>query len=85
MGNEYRATVFKADGKVVVSLPGEWASLEGAEVVVREERGELIVRRLTNQSEDLIDLTGIYGSVPRSRPPPFDDNPLDWHAAIRRG
>lgn len=77
MGNEYRAKVFKSGNSVALRLPKALGLVEGTEMMVREQDGDFIVRR-TSPQDDMIDLTGIFGSVPGISRPPCDDDPRDW-------
>ena len=84
MGNAYPAKTFKSGNSVALRLPKALGLREGMQMSVREEHGSFIVEPATAANE-MIDLTGIYGSVPGITRPPCDANPRDWHTAQAHG
>jgi antitoxin VapB len=76
MGIEFDAKVFKSGNSVALRLPKALGLREGDIMRVRQEDNQLVARSLPR--DDTIDLSGIYGSIPKIRRPPIDDNPRDW-------
>jgi antitoxin VapB len=77
MGAEFDAKIFKSGNSVALRLPKALGLRAGDVMRVRQEDDQLVARTLL-RADDLIDLSGIYGSVPRIRRPVMDDNPRDW-------
>lgn len=86
MTREYRAKVFKSGNSVALRLPKALGVEEGAEMVVREERGRYVFEPVPKKKRK-IDLTGIYGSCPGLRllePEDrlFEERELDWEGKL---
>lgn len=86
MGKEYRAKVFKSGNSLALRLPKALGIAEGAEVVLREDRGTFSFEPLPVQGKK-IDLTGIYGSCPGLKPlrpedREFEERELDWEGKL---
>jgi antitoxin VapB len=79
MGFEFDAKVFKSGNSVALRLPKALGLRDGDVMRVRQEDDQLVARTLP-RAGDLIDLSGIYGSIPKIRRPVMDDNPRDWGA-----
>lgn len=82
MSEEYRAKVFKSGNSVALRLPKGLGLKAGDEMLLREEQGGFIAEVVPEQPR-LIDLTGIYGSIPGLKPltredREFDECELDW-------
>lgn len=85
MSEEYRAKVFKSGNSLALRLPKALGLEEGAEMIVREDRGRFTFEP-ANAPKPKIDLTGIAGSMPWLEEIPredFDDSPRDWHLLDR--
>ncbi|UZK69833.1 AbrB/MazE/SpoVT family DNA-binding domain-containing protein [Sphingomonas sp. S1-29] len=83
MSREYRAKVFKSGNSVALRLPKSLGVLEGTEMILREDHGQFVFEPAPVEPE-LIDLTGIAGSMPWLKPltqeeREFEDNPREWH------
>jgi antitoxin VapB len=76
MSEEYRSTSFKAGNSVAVRFPKPLGLEAGAELVLREEAGRYIVER-ADKPEELIDLSGIAGSVPWLKPLSAEERELE--------
>ncbi len=79
MGKEFRAKVFKSGNSLALRLPKELGMVEGATMVLREERAGFLV-----EPEDApkrgIDVSGFAGKAPWLKPLPpeareFDERP----------
>ena len=79
MGIEFDAKVFKSGNSIALRLPKMLGLRDGDVMRVRQEGDQLVARALP-RADDLIDLNGIYGSIPKIRRPVMDDNPRDWGA-----
>jgi antitoxin VapB len=79
MGIEFEAKVFRSGNSVALRLPKALGLREGDVMRVRQENDQLVARAIP-RAGDMIDLTGIYGSIRDIRRPPMDDNPRDWGA-----
>jgi antitoxin VapB len=90
MSEEYRAKVFKSGNSLALRLPKALGLEEGAEMVLREERGRYIVEPVSVE-EKTIDLTGIWGSIPglKQLTPEeriMEPRELDWEGKLlKRG
>lgn len=84
MSEGFSAKVFKSGNSVALRLPKALGLKEGDVMRVREEHGSFVMDAVPGP-DDLIDLTGIYGSVPGIRRPPFEENPRDWDVGMERG
>jgi antitoxin VapB len=80
---------FKSGNSVAVRLPKALGIEAGTEMRVREEQGKYVLEPVLKGKK--IDLTGIYGSIPRLklRKPEdrlFEDRELDWEGKqLKRG
>ena len=83
MTKEYRARTFKSGNSVALRLPKGLGLREGAEMVVREERGKFAFEPVP-EPRGKIDLTGIYGSIPGLRRLAEDELERDWSEAPDR-
>lgn len=77
MVKQFRAKTFKSGNSVALRLPKGLGIEEGREMTVREEQGRYIVEPV-EAAEKKIDLTGIYGSIPGLKRPPFDHRLRAW-------
>lgn len=79
----HHTKAFKSGNSVAVRLPKALGVEAGTELVVRDEDGRLVIER-AEPPRKLIDLTGIYGSVPGFKQytreeREFDESARDWH------
>ena len=86
MGNEYRAKVFKSGNSVALRLPKALGLKHGDEMVLREASGTYAFEPAP-VARKMIDLTGIYGSIPGLTPlsseeREFDDRELAWEGKL---
>ena len=87
---EYRAKVFKSGNSVALRLPKALGLKEGAEMIVREDRGKFAFEPVPVEAKK-IDLTGIYGSCPGLKPLTpeeriMEPRELDWEGKLlKRG
>ena len=86
MNKEYRARTFKSGNSVALRLPKALGLKEGAEVVLREDRGTFSFEPVSDTPKK-IDLTGIYGSIPGLKPLSreervFEERELDWEGKL---
>ena len=79
MGIVFDAKVFRSGNSVALRLPKAFGLREGDVLRVSQQDDQLIAKTLP-RADDLIDLTGIYGSIPKIGRPVMDDNPRDWGA-----
>lgn len=89
MGNEYRAKVFKSGNSLALRLPKGLGLTEGAEMVVREERGKFEFEPV-DQPKRKIDVSGFAGKVPwlKALTPEereFENSPRIWDDPEWRG
>ena len=82
-----KTRTFKSGNSVALRLPKSLGIEPGVEMTVREEQGRYIVEPVKAEPK-LIDLTGIYGSIPGLKPftreeREFDESPRDWHLLQR--
>jgi antitoxin VapB len=81
MGEEYRAKVFKSGNSLALRLPKALGLKEGAEMRVREEAGNLIIRPAEKKRK--ISGEGWIGTMPGLKPLApedrvFDPSPRPW-------
>lgn len=86
MTAEYKAKIFKSGNSVALRLPKALGLKEGAEVVLREDRGKFSFEP-AKEEKRFIDLTGIYGSIPGLKPltreeREFEERELDWEGKL---
>ena len=84
MGEDYRAKVFKSGNSLALRLPKGLGLTEGTEMAVREEQGRYTFEPVPAKPQ-LIDLTGIYGSIPGLMPVErldFEPRDLDWGGTL---
>jgi antitoxin VapB len=75
---------FKSGNSVAVRLPKALGVEAGTEMRVREERGKYVLEPVRKARRQKIDLTGIYGSMPRLKAikrdeDDYEDIPRQWH------
>ena len=84
-----RTKVFKTGNSNAVRFPASFAVEPGMVVEVREEQSRWIVEKVA-EAPKLIDLTGIWGSLPHLKPiasedRAFDERPSAIEARHRNG
>lgn len=84
-----RTKVFKSGNSNAVRFPASFSVEPGMTVEVREDQGRWIVEKVPDAPK-LIDLTGIWGSLPHLKPiasedRAFDDRPSEIEARRRNG
>jgi antitoxin VapB len=90
MSREYKAKVFKSGNSLALRLPRALGLEEGAEMMLREERGRFTFEP-AQRPKQKIDLTGVYGSIPGLKPltreeREFEERELDWEGKLlKRG
>ena len=77
MGTELDAKVFRSGNSMAVRLPKALGLREGDVMRITREQDQVVVRSLP-RGNDRIDLSGIYGMVPKIARPPIDENPREW-------
>lgn len=71
-----RTKVFKTGNSNAVRFPASFAVEPGMTVEVREEQGRWVVEQVSDTPK-LIDLTGIWGSLPHLKPIASEDRAFD--------
>lgn len=84
-----RTKVFRSGNANAVRFPASFAVEPGMTVEVREEQGRWIVEQVA-EAPKMIDLSGIWGSLPGLKPiasedRAFDDRPSEIEARRRDG
>jgi len=68
---------FKSGNSVAVRLPKALGLKEGVEVRVREEQGRYLIEPVDMPTRT-INLTGIFGSIPKLARQPFEHKERGW-------
>ena len=71
-----RTKVFRSGNSNAVRFPASFAVEPGMTVEVREEQNRWIVEKVS-EAPKLIDLTGIWGSLPHLKPIASEDRAFD--------
>jgi antitoxin VapB len=80
---EYRAKTFKSGNSLALRLPKALGLREGEEMIVREDHGKFAFEPAPVEGK-MIDLTGIYGSIPGLTRMPTDESERDWDNSTAR-
>lgn len=72
MGKEYRAKVFKSGNSLALRLPKELGMIEGATMVLREERAGFLIEPEAAPRKK-IDISGFAGMLPGLTAAPRED------------
>jgi antitoxin VapB len=81
MMKEYRAKVFKSGNSLALRLPKGLGAVDGAEMIVREDRGRFTVEPVDEQRK--IDVSKFAGKAPwlkelKPEDREFEHRELDW-------